>query len=157
MNIFYVDCDPKKAARALCDRHVCKMVLETAQILCTAAAALGQTPPYKPTHKEHPVVKWAGYSRHNFIWALTHGMELAQEYQNRYQRTHSSSRILEQASAWVLLPPDVGPTPPAQAMPEKYRGDDPVEAYRRYYIGEKASFATWRRPSSPPLWWPEET
>jgi hypothetical protein len=33
MNIFVLDDDPKKAAEMLCDRHVVKMCVETAQIL----------------------------------------------------------------------------------------------------------------------------
>jgi hypothetical protein len=38
-------------------------------------------------------------------------------------------------------------------MPERYRGPDAVAAYRRYYAGEKARFATWSAPSRPPRWW----
>ncbi len=40
----------------------------------------------------------------------------------------------------------------ALAMPEQYRRDDAVEAYRAYYIGEKLRFATWRAPAVPPYW-----
>jgi len=40
MNIFYVDADPKKAAMCLVDKHVVKMILETAQLLCTAHRVL---------------------------------------------------------------------------------------------------------------------
>lgn len=36
INIFYLDHDPAAAARAHCDRHVVKMILETAQLLSTA-------------------------------------------------------------------------------------------------------------------------
>jgi len=36
VNIFYLDSDPAAAARAHCDRHVVKMILETAQLLSTA-------------------------------------------------------------------------------------------------------------------------
>ena len=44
MNIFYLDDDPVLAAQQHCDRHVVKMILETAQILSTVwhnAAAAG--------------------------------------------------------------------------------------------------------------------
>ena len=50
MNIFVVDTYPVLAARALCDRHVVKMVLETAQILSTISGG-----PYRPTHQNHPL------------------------------------------------------------------------------------------------------
>lgn len=36
MNIFYVHTDPVVAAQSLCDKHVVKMTLETAQILSAA-------------------------------------------------------------------------------------------------------------------------
>ena len=36
MNIFVLDRDPEVAARYHCDKHVCKMILEAGQMLCTA-------------------------------------------------------------------------------------------------------------------------
>ena len=76
MNIFFVHKDPVIAAQSLCDKHVVKMVLETAQILCTAIhnSSNGDIkPPYRPTHKNHPCVKWAGLSGANFDWLYRHG------------------------------------------------------------------------------------
>jgi hypothetical protein len=40
MNIFYLDKDPIKAAEYSCDKHVVKMILESAQMLCTAHRVL---------------------------------------------------------------------------------------------------------------------
>ena len=40
MNIFYVDRDPVKAAQMMCDKHIVKMILESAQMLCTAKRVL---------------------------------------------------------------------------------------------------------------------
>jgi hypothetical protein len=39
-------------------------------------------------------------------------------------------------------------------MPEMYSQEDPVEAYRAYYIGEKAGFARWAPRATAPDWWP---
>ena len=36
MNIFVLDKDPRVAARMLCDKHVPKMIVESAQMLSTA-------------------------------------------------------------------------------------------------------------------------
>jgi len=36
VNIFAVDKDPQTAAQQLCDKHVVKMILESAQMLCSA-------------------------------------------------------------------------------------------------------------------------
>jgi hypothetical protein len=152
MNIFAVDRDPGVAARALCDRHVVKMTLETAQILCTVVHGLGGRAPYKPTHARHPCVMWAGARRANYDWLVEHGLALAAEFRRRFGGVHKSERVIEWAA-------ERGPKIKGrrqsfvQTMPEIYRGNDPVEAYRRFYRGEKARFATWRAPSHPPRWW----
>ena len=36
VNVFFLDYDPQRAAQAHCDKHVVKMILETAQLLSTA-------------------------------------------------------------------------------------------------------------------------
>ncbi len=36
MNVFYVDKHPVKAAEQMCDKHIVKMILESAQLMCTA-------------------------------------------------------------------------------------------------------------------------
>ena len=40
MNIFYLDKDPVKSPQMSCDKHVVKMILESAQMLCTAKRVL---------------------------------------------------------------------------------------------------------------------
>ena len=40
MNIFFLHPDPLTAAEMHCDKHCVKMILETAQMLCTAHRAL---------------------------------------------------------------------------------------------------------------------
>ena len=44
MNIFILDKDPMKAAMMLCDRHVPKMIVESAQMLSTVHRLLDGTP-----------------------------------------------------------------------------------------------------------------
>ena len=40
MNIFYLDKNPNTAAKMMCDKHIIKMILESAQMLCTAKRVL---------------------------------------------------------------------------------------------------------------------
>ena len=56
MNIFYLDKDPYKAASHFYDKHKVKMILESAQILCTAHHVYGNSDdvPYKQAHLNHP-------------------------------------------------------------------------------------------------------
>ena len=68
MNIFFLDYDVKKCAEDHCDKHVVKMILETAQLLCGVHHATEQeTPnvPYKLSHKNHPCAIWSRQSLTN--------------------------------------------------------------------------------------------
>ena len=60
MNIFYLDKDPVKAAQVQYNKHVVKMILESAQMLCTAHHVYGDpdSVPYKQAHLNHPSTIW---------------------------------------------------------------------------------------------------
>lgn len=95
MQIFALDPDPRECARQLDSRRVVKMVSETAQILSTALWLNGYVSStlYKPTHRNHPCVKWAAASRGNYAWLLDHWRALIAEYSRRYTRRHKSSNL----------------------------------------------------------------
>lgn len=151
MNIFVVDRDPVQAAQDLCDKHVVKMIVETAQMLCSAHPA--GAAPYRRTHAKHPCTLWTAASMQNYMWLIDHGIALCEEYTKRYGKRHKSQDVIEwcRDNAPPLL--SLGLTPFAQAMPDQYRDPDPVTAYRNYYQGEKRRFATWK--GSKPSWWKE--
>ena len=137
MNIFILDSNPKTAATMLCDKHVVKMIVETAQMLCTASSKLGHDVPYKPTHKKHPCTLWAGESRSNWNWLIDHGIEMCNEYTRRYGRIHKTQTIIEWCKSSKVGPvEDIGLTPFKLAMPEQYKCDVPVKSYSNYYIFE---------------------
>lgn len=155
MNRFVLHPEPDHAARMHCDKHVLKMIIEEAQMLSTVHRVHGYDGDvlYRATHKNHPCTKWAGESTANYGWAYRLFINLLAEYRHRYGKTHGSSRLVVP----LALPPSGVPagrmTAVPQAMPDHLRGPDPVSAYRRFYVTEKARFATWRnRPS--PEWWP---
>ena len=59
MNIFYLDKNPSVSASYFYDKHKVKMILESAQMLCTAHIALGNdNVPYKKAHLNHPSTIW---------------------------------------------------------------------------------------------------
>lgn len=157
MNIFILDADPIVAAQSQIDKHVVKMPLETAQLLCTAAISHGATDArYKPTHGKHPCALWARESRGNYEWLLVHGLALAREYTRRYGKIHASQAVIADAFRFRDLIPEGAQTPFAQAMPDEYRDADAVRAYRRYYCGAKRAFAAWKAPAEVPDWWATE-
>jgi hypothetical protein len=157
MNIFYLDDNPEAAARMMCDKHVVKMVLETAQILSAVCDRHGVTEDagYRVTHRHHPCTVWAGDSVKNFDWTVAHGRALAAEYTRRYGKTHKSLRVIDLYARHRGALPDVPATDPAQAMPEECRiPGEPVAAYRRYYRDHKQRVmaVTYKAPASPPTW-----
>jgi hypothetical protein len=178
VNIFYLDADPKLAAQFHMDRHVIKMVLETAQMLSAAHRVLdgdhwlalsGEGPvpimaprwdnlPGKrclaPTHLSHPCTVWARSCRANYEWLFELFEALYCEKVHRYGGGHVTFEAFHEfLSRPPKAIPDSPSTEPAQAMPEEYRiHGDPVEAYRRYYAGAKAHIAGWRVRGEP-SWW----
>ena len=158
MNIFILDENPVRAARMQCDRHVVKMTLETAQMLSTVINELGGQSPYKTAHVNHPCSVWARQSVENFRWLYRHGMALSLEYTKRYGKIHKSEAVIRQsldALPTVSMTPGER-TPFPLCMPDKYKSDDAVESYRRFYIGEKSRFAQWNKTTAPPAWWSQE-
>jgi hypothetical protein len=151
MNIFVLHADPRLAAQMVVDKHCVKMILETAQILSTARFLYGISGTYKPTHAKHPCTIWAAASAHNYAWLWHHGMGLCEEYTHRYGRIHKSQTLFEGELRRIPTMPRIGLTPFAQAMPDEFKHDDPVIAYRRYYLGAKAYIAKWTNREEP-LW-----
>jgi hypothetical protein len=150
MNIFVLDLNIEKCARYHCDQHVVKMILESAQIACTALNGKGFKTPYKPTHEKHPCVLWAGRSFSNLQWLLKLARALNREYRYRYRtfEDHASIAVVDQIQGMKFE--STGLTEFPQAMPEPYRvPGDPVQAYRNFYAGEKLRFARWTRRRRP--------
>lgn len=144
MNIFVLNEDPVLAAKDQCNKHVIKLVLETAQLLCTAVIETGGTAPYRATHKNHPCAIWARETKANFNWLRRHGLALAAEYTYRYGKTHKSESVIEELSDDTI--PDGLLTSFALAMPDECKvAGDAVASYRNYYRTSKAAIATWHR------------
>ena len=149
MNIFVLDKNPHVAAMYACDRHVVKMILESAQMLCSVQPE--GTAPYKRAFYNHPCTKWVRASSANYDWLIEHARALCAEYSRRYDKVHKSEEVIDWCDANRPELPDVGLTPFAQAMPEDYKNEDAVEAYRTYYRNDKRRFATWK-DVDPPTW-----
>ena len=150
MNLFVLDTDIKKCARYHCDQHVVKMILESVQILCTALNKKGISTLYKSSHQKHPCVLWVEYSYDNFIWLNNLTIALNDEYKYRFENTndHKSINVIKEISNYHYE--NRGLTDFAQAMPDKYKvPEDPVMAYRRFYVGEKMRFAKWTKRKIP--------
>lgn len=154
MNIFVLDEDIALCAQYHMDKHIVKMPLETAQMLSTAVKYYDPEVEgiYKPTHLSHPCSVWARTTRSNFLWLCELGLQLCTEFDYRYHKTHACEQIIEICRAYDDLIPEGPITPFAQAMPNRYKNENAVTAYRNYYIHEKAHIASWRN-GNVPYWW----
>lgn len=149
MNVFVLDLDFSQCALYTVDRHVVKMPLEHAQMMCTVLHLQGHKVPYKPTHANHPCTVWLRSSLANWRWLKNLTFFLNQEYRFRYE----TDRNLEAWEVIDSLPvpelPNIPRTSFAQAMPLDYRGKDAVQAYRRYYAADKKHIHAWRGRNTP--------
>ena len=162
MNIFFLDFDVKKCAKFHCDKHVVKMILETAQLLCSAHhVTIHDTihdtihVPYKLSHKNHPCSIWVRESLSNYLYLCELGLALGEEYTYRYGKTHKSIEVIQ----WCLSNrpniKDIGFTTPPLAMPDEYKVDSVVESYRNYYKGAKSTIVSWKNREKP-VWFLEK-
>jgi len=129
MNIFVLDKDPIKAAQSQCDKHVVKMIVESAQMLSTAHRMLdgklvmkpsksgkrmvkyydlyegaddleAELIYYKAVHHNHPCTVWTRESEENYRWLWEHMHALCNEYTYRYGKIHKSENVM-----WPLKSP----------------------------------------------------
>ena len=149
MNIYYLHENPVTAAEMSCYKHVVKMILETAQLLCGAHWVTGSEAPYKLSHKNHPCSIWVRESLSNYLYLCDLGLELCKEYTYRYGRTHKSQQIIEWCLDKKLNIKDKGFTEPPKAMPNECKLESVIDSYRNYYIKEKKSFAKWKNREIP--------
>jgi hypothetical protein len=174
VNIFYISEDPKQCAEWMVDRHVIKMLTESAQLLSTAHRLLdgvqyiGQSKSgrkakrwrlpdsredimYSATHINHPSAVWARTSVENYNWLVDHFFALGAEYTHRYGKRHST---IEKLGYQLQSPPfnlkawDWTPMP--SCMDKEYIiSDDPILNYRNYYINAKKHLHAWKRREAP--------
>jgi len=165
MNIFVLHEDPTVAADMMCDKHVPKMIVESAQMMASGLRANGATDnhfhlfkvytksgtTYKGGYQHHPCTVWAGETQENWWWLAQHAMALCEQYYKRFGKTHACTEPIYNMIGMQRVIPSSNLTPFAQAMPEAYKNRNAVKAYRAYYHSKQ--FAKWEKGSPAPDWW----
>ena len=91
MNIFFLSLNPKVCAIMHCDAHVRKMILEYAQMLCSAHHISGnyKNPKlYKVAFKNNPCTVWTRATSGNYLWLYNLFINLCKEYTHRFCKIH---------------------------------------------------------------------
>ena len=179
MNLFILDKNVTRCAKALGDKHIVKMTLETTQILSTCVWQMGYgswltSQIYKPTHENHPCVVWARSCEANYNYMLSTLKAQLREYKWRRKRDHRCSDLLDHFDHvfWAsnyrgkkrqgLEVPKI--TRPPLVMPQGFvvRGgigmDSVVDSYRNYYFDKwKRGMVKYRWRREMPDWLQEMT
>jgi hypothetical protein len=159
---------------SMVDKHVVKMILETAQLLSTAHRVLDsnhlyfdkskngrnikrwlladerEQHLYSATHVNHPSAIWCRETNNNYNWLYCHFVGLLSEYTHRYGKVHKCQSMAE----WLMRPPYNIPvgykTQVTPAMPEEYKvPGDSIASYRNYYRGAKKRMHKWTKREAP--------
>ena len=177
MNIFVLDNCPITSAMWQCDKHVPKMIVESAQMLSTTHRILDGTLEkqpsksgktmvkyyklndsrenlfYKAVHFSHPCTVWTMESVENYEWHYTHFWALCQEYTYRYGKVHKSDRELREILSHL---PDNIPRGDqtdfklAMKSNPECMFEDPVKSYRAFYQTKQHRFnMAWTKRSVP--------
>lgn len=152
MNIFILDLNPEIAASYLCDKHLVKMPLEAAQIMCSVRHKLGlENSSYKPTHINHPCVNWAAESYMNYHWLFAHGVSICDWYRHVYNKHHKSQDVLVECfrNTKSNLFPIYNQTPFVACMDDLYLQKDIVSSYRCYYKHAKKHMLKYTKRNKP--------
>lgn len=150
MNIFVLSDNQQQAAEWHLDKHIVKMPLETAQMLCTALHFQNcQDVPYKPAHVKHPCTLWTAESKYNFLWLCELGFSLCKEYTFRYGKIHKCQEVINFCYKNYNLLPNTPRTTFVQAMPDEHKRPNPIDGYQEYYRKAKNHIAVWSKREIP--------
>jgi len=168
MNLFILDNDPVVAAQLQCDKHVVKMIVESAQMLSTAHRIVDGTVEkrisksgktmvnywvhpnsnqeqvlYRVAHQAHPCTIWTMASSENYNWHYEHFVALCDEYKYRYGKEHMSDTKLREILA---SPPNNIPIGSLTKQPLAMKAnpecmfEDVVKSYRAFYQTKQFRF-----------------
>jgi hypothetical protein len=161
MNIFVLHDDPEVCARYHVDKHVVKMIVESAQMLSTVMRVRADIDfGYKACYINHPCTKWVGESFENWHWLLKLGIQLGREYTHRFGKRHATSDVLlgvrdHMHRMMITLNDNCcelssgGMTPFYPCVSERFKKYDPVTAYRLYYYFQKVRLHKWTKREVP--------
>lgn len=161
MNLFILSLSVTECAQFMFDKHVSKIILEAAQMLSTAVNIIEpehNLTTYKTCHINHPVSIWVRSSLENFMWTidLVEAMHDEWKYRNdhptyKLHKSYEMAMYLKQHHPSSDKFEKKGLTPFAQAMPNEFKHDDPIIAYRQYYQkdDQKRRIGTWKKRDRP--------
>ena len=143
MNIFVINENPVLAAQQLCNSHVVKMIVESAQLLSTHDRFHGiDENRYKSFYLHHPCRRCLE-NRQNYIWLCHHLNALLDEYTYRYGKIHKCREMFNRCwKSYLEMTYDSNLLSFPKCMLKELKVgsdniDDVVKAYQNYYRFKK--------------------
>ena len=162
MQLFILDEIPERAAGMLCDCHLRKMCMETAQILSSVLYRRGRAVPEqlpKPYNPSHPVIL-AIDTPEKICWVIRYNLSLHREYFRRFGKRHayySFCRIYRKQFCCTAIPLRKDDLTFARDFKDiEISEPDIVLAYREYYRYKKKKLRNWKYTNAPEPDWIKE-
>ena len=156
--IYFLDENPKLAGDSLADKHLSCMLCNTCTIISTILNNNDIEVIQKTYPKNNIIVSWASMTPSNYKWLCEYSKSIYENFEKRYGRKHQTSvdlYKLPDSLPKIIESPLKGLTEFPQLMPDKYKIEtNPVEAYRNYYVCEKAKLSDYK--NEPPEWFIEK-
>lgn len=161
MNIFALSMNYQECAKWHLDKHVVKMPLEHAQMMCTTHHLFPNKDveyeiPYKQTHVNHPCNKWLRSSVGNYVWLWNLTKELNKEYKYRYNKDVDHKSWLAVKDLPIPNIPYGKLTPFARAMPDEVKINNcndkfqnSIDSYQNYYRTNKQHIMQYTKRNKP--------
>lgn len=152
MQLFILDHDPVSAAGMLCDVHLRKMCLETAQILSAVLLShgTGLTPGMPRIYSRHHPVILALNTPFKINWCIDHNSALHLEYERRFGKNHAYCMLAREYRTLLF---SAGRIEEDWSFCRNFKTlkisePDIVEAYREYYRFKKTVLRRWSYTNS---------
>lgn len=177
MNVFILDKTPEKSAQFQCDKHVVKMIVESAQMLSTAHRMLDgvemrvqsvsgkrlvkywrlndnrEHKLYKTAHTGHPCTVWTAKTDSNYLWHYRHFAALCDEYTYRYGKVHKTDSMLRTLLSNTpnnIRNGELTKQPLAMKSNPECMFSCVVESYRAFYKTKQTKFSmVWSKRDVP--------
>ena len=143
--IYFLDNNPELAGIYLSDKHLSCQLGSACTVICTVLENYTDSSmPQNVINKSNAVVSWASISKSNFEWLVEYAQSVQRHFYTIYGKYHNTT--IDLSSIIVPELPKGGLMEFPQLLPDRYKMEgNSVEAYRNYYVMEKAKISNYRQ------------
>ena len=143
--IYFLDENPELAGIYLSDKHLSCQLGSACTIICTVLSMYTDMPmPQKIINRNNALVTWANTSKSNLRWLIAYAQSVQRHFYTVYGTYHNTTIDMNNIEIPNLSEDTLSNFP--LLIPDMYKvGDNAVDAYRNYYVAEKAKITDYRK------------